>query len=62
MASTADDFRALMVSFETWVRTAPTALERRDFLEMARTMRDAVAELDASAATVKRALKRRVGT
>jgi hypothetical protein len=62
MASTADDFRAMMVSFETWAQIAPTALERRDFLEMARTMRDAVAELDASAATVKRALNRRVGT
>jgi hypothetical protein len=52
MAS-ADEFRAMAVSFEAWAQTAATKAERRDFLEMAKTMRQAAADLDASAATVR---------
>jgi hypothetical protein len=58
MAST-EEFRAMAVTFEKWAQTAPTKAERRDFLEMAKTMRQAAAELDASAATVLQLDQRR---
>jgi hypothetical protein len=50
----ADEFRAMAVSFEEWARITKSAFERRDYLEMAKTMRQAAAELDASAATVRK--------
>ena len=53
MAS-ADELRAMAVSFEEWARTTKSSFERRDYLEMARTVRQAAAELDASAATVRK--------
>jgi hypothetical protein len=53
MAS-ASEFRDMATSFEWWARTATTKAERRDFLEMAETVRQAAAELDASADTVRR--------
>ena len=59
MAS-ADEFRAMAVSFETWARAATTKTERRDFLEMANTVRHAAGELDASAATVRQLDQRRI--
>ena len=49
----ADEYRVLACSFEAWAETAATAAERQDFLKMAMTMRNAAAELDASAATVR---------
>ena len=58
MAS-AEEFRAIAGTFEKWARTALTKAERRDFLEMAKTMRQAAAELDASAATVLQLDQRR---
>jgi hypothetical protein len=58
MAS-AEEFRTIAVSFETWARTASTRAERRDFLEMAKTMRQAAGELDASAATVRQLDRRK---
>jgi hypothetical protein len=45
----ADEFRAMALSFESWARSSATEAERKDFLEMAKTMRQAAAELDASA-------------
>ena len=59
MAS-ADEFRAMAVSFEEWARTAASRLERKDFLEMAKTMRQAAAELDASAASVRQLDRRKI--
>ena len=53
MAS-ADEFRAVAESFEKLVQTAVSKAEGRDFLDMAKTMRRAAAELDASAGTVRR--------
>jgi hypothetical protein len=58
MAS-ADEFRAMAVSFDVWARTAATKAERRDFLEMAKTLRQAAAELDASAGTLRELHQRR---
>jgi|tagenome__1003787_1003787.scaffolds.fasta_scaffold9151374_1 hypothetical protein len=52
MAS-ADEFRAVAESFEKLVQTAVSKAEGRDFLDMAKTMRRAAAELDASARTVR---------
>jgi hypothetical protein len=49
----ADEYRAMAVLFEKWAQTAASKEERRDFLEMAKTMRRAAAELDASTATVR---------
>ena len=43
----------MAVSFEKWAEIAPTKAERRDFLEMAKTMRQAAADLEASADTVR---------
>ena len=58
MAS-ADKFRAIAESFEACARTAASKTEQKDFLEMAKTMRKAAAELDASAATVRQTVHRR---
>jgi len=58
MAS-ADELRAMAVSFETWARTAKTNAERRDFLEMANRLRQAAGELDASAGTLRELHQRR---
>jgi hypothetical protein len=57
--TSADEFRAMAVSFETWARTTKSTFERRDYLEMAKSVRQAAAELDASARTVRHALKDR---
>jgi hypothetical protein len=43
----------MAVLFDKWAQTAASKEERRDFLEMATTMRQAAAKLDASAATVR---------
>jgi hypothetical protein len=58
----ADEFRAMAVSFEEWARITKSGFERRDYLEMAKTMRQAAAELDASAATFRQTLHRRKTT
>jgi hypothetical protein len=55
----ADELRAMAVSFEAWARVTTSAFERRDYLEMAKTVRQAAAELDASARTVRQALETR---
>jgi hypothetical protein len=49
----ADEFRASAVLFESWARSSATKLERKDFLAIARTLRQAAAELDLRAATVR---------
>jgi hypothetical protein len=57
--ASADEYRALASSFEAWAETAATAAERQDFLKIAMTMRNAAAELDASAATVRQLEQRK---
>jgi hypothetical protein len=54
MMTKADEFRRMAVSFEEYARSAETEAERRDFLDMARTMRQAADKLEASAAAVQR--------
>ena len=43
----------MAVAFEEWAEIAPTKAERRDVLEMAKTIRQAAADLEASADTVR---------
>ena len=56
--SRADEFRAMAVKFESWARSSKSRFEQNDFLLMAKTMRQAAAELDASALTVRQVLPR----
>jgi hypothetical protein len=57
MMTKADEFREMAVSFEEYARSAETEPERRDFLDMARTMRQATAKLEARAAAAQRPFK-----
>jgi hypothetical protein len=40
----ADEFRAAALSFENWARSTASEAERKDFLDMAKTLRQAAAE------------------
>ena len=49
-----DEYRASAEQCKSWARSAPTREEKRDLFDTARALRKAAAELDASAATVRR--------